>query len=86
VIIAVINTGDPIPEDVQERLFQPFFRAGPSSGKEGLGLGLYIASEIARKHGGRLEVYSAAGTTSFIFSMPLEQAVDADGTEALSHR
>jgi sigma-B regulation protein RsbU (phosphoserine phosphatase) len=86
VLIAVINTGDPIPEDVQERLFQPFFRAGPSSGKEGLGLGLYIASEIARKHGGRLEVYSAAGTTSFIFSMPLEQAVDADGTEALSHR
>jgi sigma-B regulation protein RsbU (phosphoserine phosphatase) len=69
--IAVSNTGEPIPEDVQDRLFQPFFRAGATSGNQGLGLGLYIASEIARSHQGRLEVTSDAAKTTFFFRMPL---------------
>ena len=35
-----------------ERLFQPFFRGAATAEQQGLGLGLYIASEIARAHGG----------------------------------
>jgi sigma-B regulation protein RsbU (phosphoserine phosphatase) len=69
--IAVSNAGEPIPEDVQGRLFQPFFRAGATSGNQGLGLGLYIAGEIARSHGGELGVASNASATTFFFRMRL---------------
>ena len=65
------NEGDPIPRDVLERLFQPFFRVARQSGYEGLGLGLYIASEIARAHGGALAVESKASETRFTLRMPL---------------
>ena len=38
---------------------------------QGLGLGLYIASEIARAHGGRIDVTSSPDETRFTFRMPL---------------
>ncbi|MDG3002162.1 GAF domain-containing sensor histidine kinase [Paludisphaera mucosa] len=69
--IAVANRGPTIPPEIRERLFQPFFRGGGEAGQEGLGLGLYIASEIARGHQGVLEVASTAGETCFTFRMPL---------------
>ncbi len=69
--LAVANYGPPIPADAVGRLFQPFTRASAASGGEGLGLGLYIASEIARAHGGTLRVASAQGETRFTFRMPL---------------
>jgi sigma-B regulation protein RsbU (phosphoserine phosphatase) len=54
-----------------EQLFHPFFRASTRRSQQGLGLGLYIASEIARAHGGALNVTSSGGETRFSFSMPL---------------
>jgi signal transduction histidine kinase len=69
--LAVANRGDPIPADTRERLFQPFFRAPGRPDREGLGLGLYIASEIARAHGGRIDVSSTPEETRFTFTMPL---------------
>ncbi|WP_105385373.1 PAS domain-containing sensor histidine kinase [Neorhizobium alkalisoli] len=72
--ITVRNHGVPIPKDIQDRLFQPFFRAGASSGNQGLGLGLYIASEIARSHRGYLEVRSDQEETKFTFTMPASSA------------
>ena len=68
--LSVANTGEPIPPDTAERLFQPFTRVGDGSGREGLGLGLYIASEIAHAHGGSLEVSSSEAETRFTFRMP----------------
>jgi len=75
--LAVENEGDPIPRHVLERLFQPFFRVARQSGYEGLGLGLYIASEIARAHGGALTVESKAPETRFTLRMPLRAAAAA---------
>lgn len=75
--IAVGNHGVPIPKDIQDRLFQPFFRAGVSSGNQGLGLGLYIASEIARSHRGCLKVRSDQEATKFTFTMPASSATPA---------
>ena len=69
--LSVANRGDPIPPATQQRLFQPFSRASLRPGQQGLGLGLYIASEIARAHGGTLEVSSTAEETRFTFKMPL---------------
>ena len=68
--LSVANTGEPIPPGVQERLFQPFFRGSAPPRHEGLGLGLYIASEIARAHGGVLKVASSATETRFTLRMP----------------
>ena len=67
--IRVVNQGSPIPEETRSRLFQPYFRAGPRRAGEGLGLGLFIVAEIARSHGGRVEVTSEQGVATFTFSM-----------------
>jgi signal transduction histidine kinase len=68
--LAVTNGGAPIPADKLDRLFQPFFRGSDDVAREGLGLGLYIASEIARAHGGAITVTSDATETCFTFRMP----------------
>ncbi|HEX4028404.1 MAG TPA: GAF domain-containing sensor histidine kinase [Rhizomicrobium sp.] len=70
-ILAVTNLGEPIPDTTIALLFQPFFRASARPNQQGLGLGLYIASEIARAHGGTLAAQSAGGKTDFTFRMPL---------------
>ena len=72
--LAVSNLGAPIPEDNRQQLFKPFFRGDARARGEGLGLGLYIAAEIARAHDARLEVVSEQGATTFFFRMPIAQA------------
>jgi signal transduction histidine kinase len=68
--LSVANAGPPIPPEALDKLFQPFVRATARPGDQGLGLGLYIASEIARAHGGTLDVASSASETRFTFRMP----------------
>lgn len=75
--LAVTNGGDPIPPEAMDRLFQPFYRADTRPGQQGLGLGLYIAYEIAKAHGGRLDVRSEDRKTRFTFRMPVEPKVVA---------
>lgn len=74
-VIAVSNGGAPIAPAALERLFQPFFR-GHDRVRQGLGLGLHIASEIARAHDGTLVARSDAVATTFIFTMPLGGITD----------
>lgn len=68
--ISVANSGAPIPANILDNLFQPFSRASARAGQEGLGLGLYIASEIAHAHSGSLSVDSTMEETRFTFRMP----------------
>jgi signal transduction histidine kinase len=68
--LSVANAGEPIPPDTIQRLFEPFYRGQPDGKQQGLGLGLYIASEIARAHGGTLSVQSNVEQTRFTFRMP----------------
>ncbi|XAZ25914.1 GAF domain-containing sensor histidine kinase (plasmid) [Sinorhizobium sp. B11] len=70
----VANAGEPISDQVKTTLFRPFFRGEVRGSQQGLGLGLYIASEIARVHGGKLSVTSDDSETRFIFTMPLQSA------------
>ena len=58
-------------EALMAMLFQPVFRGEVRGSQHGLGLGLYIAAEIARDHGGTLEVRSDAAQTRFTFRMPI---------------
>ena len=69
--VSVANGGKPIPPATMERLFQPFFRGEAQPSQNGLGLGLHIASEIAKAHGGAIEVASTPKETRFTFRMPL---------------
>ena len=68
--LSVANAGPPIPEPVRERLFLPFSRGEVRPGQEGLGLGLYIAAESARAHGGTIEFVSDTAETRFTFHRP----------------
>lgn len=69
--LSVTNGGSPLPAAERERLFLPFAQGAPSPNQPGLGLGLYIASEIAKAHGGTLDVVSNNAETRFTFRMPL---------------
>lgn len=68
--LSVANAGEAIPAAMHGRLFQPFVRASVQPNQQGLGLGLYIASEIARAHDGMLTVTSDQRETRFTFRMP----------------
>ena len=65
------NGGEPIPEAAMEKLFEPFFRGEVRASRQGLGLGLHIASQIAKAHDGVLTVTSTPEETRFVFVMPL---------------
>lgn len=68
--LSVANEGEPIPPPDLPRLFQPFYRGATRPSRQGLGLGLYIAHEVATAHGGTLEVASTPEETRFTFRMP----------------
>jgi sigma-B regulation protein RsbU (phosphoserine phosphatase) len=68
--LTVSNSGPPIPAAALEKLFQPFFRREVRASQKGLGLGLHIASEIARAHGGTLQVASSDELTTFTLRVP----------------
>jgi len=70
-VLSVANSGPQIPAAAMERLFEPFERGAVRPSAQGLGLGLYIASEIARAHGGKLEVESSPEQTRFTFRLPM---------------
>lgn len=66
--VEVENEGPPIDRKAQKVLFEPFRRGNDQS--KGLGLGLHIASSIAKAHGGRLTLVSEGRTTSFRLEVP----------------
>jgi signal transduction histidine kinase len=67
--LTVTNAGPRIPDEVRRQLFKPFWRGSVKVAREGLGLGLFIVSEIARSHGGSIEVLTSDTTTSFIYKV-----------------
>ncbi|WP_043359699.1 GAF domain-containing sensor histidine kinase [Belnapia sp. F-4-1] len=69
--LSVANAGDPIPVTVLASIFEPFTRGAHRPNSKGLGLGLYIAHQIAKAHGGEIDVMSTAEETCFTFRMPV---------------
>ncbi|CAM3958542.1 hypothetical protein SAMN06265348_104217 [Pedobacter westerhofensis] len=70
--LSVANCGEKIPDAKIARLFQPFSRGSEENSKDGLGLGLYIASEIARAHHGTLGVVSSEEETCFTLTIDMQ--------------
>jgi signal transduction histidine kinase len=72
VAVNVANTGHAIPPTYRDRLFERFNRAGMGENIKGHGLGLNIARELARAHGGDLLlVRSEEGWTEFMLRLPI---------------
>lgn len=67
--IAVSNRSTTLSPERLPQLFKPFWRASSGGAHEGLGLGLYIVAEIARSHGGAMDVTLEDGLVTFVFSM-----------------
>jgi signal transduction histidine kinase/GAF domain-containing protein len=79
-VLEVSDRGIGIPPEQIEQLFTPFFRASnaPGQSKGGLGLGLHIAHEIVRRHGGTLTVESMLGQGStFTVRLPVDTSASA---------
>jgi signal transduction histidine kinase len=72
--VSVRDQGMGVAPADQERIFEQFERTDGAAQVAGLGLGLYIARQIAQAHQGRLEVRSAPGEgAEFILSLPLPE-------------
>ena len=72
--VGVKDKGPGIASDEQEKIFKRFYRVKNSSGREGLGVGLYISDVIIKMHGGRIWVDSTPGDGStFYFTLPLKK-------------
>lgn len=82
--LGVHNQGAPIAPAVMAQLFQPFSRPLDGTPQSGLGLGLYIANQIALAHGGRMEVVSSreAGTL-FSLRLPLDRVAPPEPAPAI---
>lgn len=69
--LRVSDTGTGIPAEDLPRVFERFYRADPARSEGGSGLGLSIARQIARAHGGEIEAASRPGRGStFVLSLP----------------
>ena len=74
VYLSVEDTGNGLPEELRERVFEPFFRVDKSRSRElgGVGLGLALVREIVRVHDGSITVRSnPSGGTVFDVMLPL---------------
>ena len=77
VFVAVEDTGEGIPDDVVETVFDRFRRADPSRARAtgGAGLGLAIAKNLVNAHGARIEAdRRPKGGTTFRFTIPTDHA------------
>ena len=78
--LEVANEGPGIAQDHREQLFEAFSRMEETSaGKEGVGLGLYVVSQLAAAMNGRLDLSSSSRGTTFTIRIPCR-------TEPIEHR
>ncbi|MDI6832101.1 MAG: PAS domain S-box protein [Actinomycetota bacterium] len=71
--VAVLDRGWGVPEEARERIFERFYQVGDAAhhSSEGIGLGLYIAREIVKAHGGRIwHEPREGGGSVFRFTLP----------------
>jgi len=67
--IEIEDNGPGIPDDIKDKILQPFFTT--KKGTQGTGLGLSITHDIIKAHGGELEIVTTPGTsTCFIIKLP----------------
>ncbi len=80
-VVVVRDNGTGIPQEVIDKVFNPFFTTKPTT--EGTGLGLALTSDIVREHAGNIRVESEEGEfTAMIIELPLSKPeLEAAGAE-----
>lgn len=76
IVVSIKDSGIGITEDAQEKIFQRYYRAHDRANSTipGLGIGLYISSEIIKRSGGKMWLKSKEGKGStFSFSLPISR-------------
>ncbi len=74
-LLAVVNTGEPIPQKELKLIFERFYRVEKARSMSGsYGLGLSIAQQIVREHRGRIWAESREGTNRFFVQLPVLSA------------
>src|SRR6476619_1177328 len=69
VLISVKDNGPGIPQKILDKIFQPFFTTKPAG--QGTGLGLSLAYDIIKAHGGEIKVETKEGEgADFIIQLP----------------
>ena len=70
IVISVKDNGSGIPDNIVEKIFQPFFTTKPTG--QGTGLGLSLSYDIVKAHGGELKIETKEGEGSeFIIILPV---------------
>jgi signal transduction histidine kinase len=68
--IRVEDNGNGIPKNIVDKIFQPFFTTKPTG--QGTGLGLSLAYDIVKAHGGEMKVETKEGERSeFMIKLPI---------------
>ena len=78
------NTGQHIPREMLEHLFEPFSAEGRSTDGKAFGLGLWVSYQIVTRLGGTISTSSEPGYTVFEVVLPFAEESDAR-TKALSY-
>jgi two-component system sensor histidine kinase DctS len=83
VILRVSDSGPGIPLEIRDKIFEPFFTTKTIG--SGMGLGLSISKGIIESHGGRIELNTHGGLTTFLVFLPLsESKIIPDNSEAIA--
>lgn len=69
--VRVSNDGTPIPDDLSKKIFEPFYRTTKVSNIPGSGIGLSLASNLAKLNNAELILDTTASLTTFILSIPI---------------
>ncbi|MNS57090.1 Sensor histidine kinase TodS [compost metagenome] len=75
--IEVINDGFIIPNELGEKIFEPFFRIKETDKEAGTGIGLSLAKSLAELHNGKLGLkHTSNDTNTFLLSLPIHQETE----------
>ncbi|MDE3195312.1 MAG: cyclic nucleotide-binding domain-containing protein [Acidobacteriota bacterium] len=82
IVVTIGDNGPGIPEEIRERMFEPFVTTKPAG--KGTGLGLEIARRIVvNRHLGRIRAESVPGDTRFVVTLPIEHASSGEETHEM---
>lgn len=73
ILVTITDSGEGIPQNLQKKIFTPFFTTKPLG--EGIGLGLYTCKKIVHEHGGIMFFKSESGSTEFVVALPLKNNI-----------